>query len=337
MENIRSSESPIFIVGTPRSGTTLTANILDRHPRIFMKGENHFFETIYSKNYDLEKEEIKESVIDSLLNIYGKSNQSEDQERVGQLFSDPENMRRLRNSAVDPMALFRTFMDIQKEAAGMMRWGNNTPKDLFFINDIVKHFPDARILVCVRDPRDFILSYKNRWKVTTAGHASRLRSLYHPILTSLLWKSSMKKISKLEQIVPSENYMVICYEDLVQQPEQVIRKVCGVIGEEYDSQMLQIDSHNSSDRISSRGIFSTSVGKWRKNLESDEIYVAQVITARELKKFGYKLEKTDANISEIIKIILCFPLAVYAALNANKEMRGPLIQYLVRRLTSLVR
>ena len=45
----KSSKSPIFIVGTLRSGTTLMANILGRHTELFIEGEFHFFDDIYSK------------------------------------------------------------------------------------------------------------------------------------------------------------------------------------------------------------------------------------------------------------------------------------------------
>ena len=48
--NIRSIKNrhPVFIIGTPRSGTTLTAKILGRHSNIFMPGETHFFDDVYS-------------------------------------------------------------------------------------------------------------------------------------------------------------------------------------------------------------------------------------------------------------------------------------------------
>jgi len=55
--------SPIFVLGTPRAGTTLMARILDRHPRLFAPGETHFFEEIWpgmeSEVQDMRAEELR--------------------------------------------------------------------------------------------------------------------------------------------------------------------------------------------------------------------------------------------------------------------------------------
>ncbi len=104
---------------------------------------------------------------------------------------------------------------IESRDVGKSRWGNNTPKDVFYVEEIIEFYPNAKILLCVRDPRDFCLSYKHRWEVTTEGHKNRLKSLYHPVITSLLWKSTVQRLSTLKSIVPSENLCVIHYESLV--------------------------------------------------------------------------------------------------------------------------
>jgi len=49
----KNNTNPIFVVGTPRSGTILTAKILGRHSHIFMPGETHFFDDIYSRRIEL--------------------------------------------------------------------------------------------------------------------------------------------------------------------------------------------------------------------------------------------------------------------------------------------
>lgn len=45
----KQSVAPIFVFGIPRSGTTLTAMIIGRHSRLFMSGETHYIDDIYSR------------------------------------------------------------------------------------------------------------------------------------------------------------------------------------------------------------------------------------------------------------------------------------------------
>ena len=89
---------PIFIVGAPRSGTTLTARILGNHSRIYMPGETHFFDDIYLQFRELgsfSKKQIKDPVIEKLSSMYARYNEPADQERIEKLFAKPDNINRL--------------------------------------------------------------------------------------------------------------------------------------------------------------------------------------------------------------------------------------------------
>ncbi len=330
-------ESPIFIVGTPRSGTTLTARILDRHPRVMMPGENHFFEDIYARRKELGdpvEPAARERIVQRLETIYGRYNQLEDQARIDRLSAEGR-LSGLRSEDSYKGMLDR-FMAIQLEEQGKARWGNNAPKDLFHIEEILSFYPDARILVCVRDVRDFLLSYKNRWKVTTEAHKERLKRLYHPLLTSLLWKASMKRIPRLEQRVAAGNLMLIRYEELVTDTERIVRDICEVIGETYSPEMLDVQTHNSSDGTPRKGIFSSSIGKWREGLPPEDAAIAQWIAREELAYLGYPRERLDVDKVVLARLIAGFPVAAVRAFRANSANRGPLLQYLRKRIGAML-
>jgi len=333
------SDSPIFIVGTPRSGTTLTAQILDRHPRIMMPGENHFFEDIYARRKELgdpTDPAAKERIIQRLLTIYGRYNQPADQERVDALLEEHDLFPQLNSGTSSYKDILDRFMEIQLKQAKKTRWGNNAPKDLFHVEEILAFYPEAKFLICVRDVRDFLLSYKDRWKVTTQAHKDRLKRLYHPVLTSLLWKASMKRIPKLEQQIPRKNLMIVRYEDLVTDTEQVVRNICEVVGEDFLPEMLNVQTHNSSDGAGRKGIFSSSIGKWRDKLPAEEAAIAQWIGGNELMYLGYRLESIEINRMVMAKAIVQFPAAAVRAFKANAANRGPLLQYLSKRLTAML-
>ena len=145
--------SPIFIVGTPRSGTTLTANILGRHTRIFMSGENHFFEDIYANRSKLgifvSNANTKQKIFCRLRTLYERYNQIEDQQRTEKLISslDIESIFGSWNSYKDVLSW---VMELQAHEVSKPRWGNNTPKDIFHIEEILEFYPNAKILICIR-------------------------------------------------------------------------------------------------------------------------------------------------------------------------------------------
>lgn len=334
-----SMDAPIFIVGAPRSGTTLTAKILGRHSRIFMPGETHFFEDIYARRKelgDLHYPETRSKVLARLLTLYERYYEREDQERVNVLFSDETLLGALRGKCIDYREMFSCFMETQMRSLHKKRWGNNVPRDIFSIREILSFYPQAKIIVCVRDIRDFLLSYKYKWRVTGPSHVERLKKLYHPIVTSLLWKSSIKLLPLIQNVVSPKNIIVVQYGDLVQDPETVVRKICTVIGEEFEPDMLNVETHNSSLEQEAKGIFSTSIDRWRTQLSQEEIFLAERIARDELAYLGYAVEPVKVSFPKLAGIIASTPMAIWRAFRVNTDMRGPLLPYLHHRLAPLL-
>jgi Sulfotransferase family len=77
--------APVFVLGTPRSGTTLVAKVLGRHSQIFMPGETDFFDDIYSRKKELgdpQDPEARQKIVARLATLYGRYNHSADQQRI---------------------------------------------------------------------------------------------------------------------------------------------------------------------------------------------------------------------------------------------------------------
>jgi Sulfotransferase family len=333
----REMQAPIFVVGPPRSGTTLTARILGQHSRIFMPGETHFFDDIYSRRKEMgdpENPVMRAAIIERLATLYGRYNEPPDQQRVSKLFSKPEVIRQL-DSARDYRSMFSAFMEIQTRHVGKTRWGNNVPKDIFSIREILAFYPRAKILICIRDARDFLLSYRNKWQMASQESRDRLKTLYHPLVTSLLWKSSMKQIAIIETLVRPENIMTVRYESLVEDPRAIVRQMCGFVEEEFEEAMLDVKTHNSSTQIEAEGIFSSSVGRWRQQLTDEEIFIAQKTSGKELESLGYERGAVRVQYRKLLLLCATAPYACAKALVANREMTGPLLPYLLRRCAAL--
>jgi hypothetical protein len=129
--------------------------------------------------------------------------------------------------------------------------------------------------------------------------------------------------------------MIIRYESLVEDPRAAVRRICDFIGEDFEEEMLNVKTHNSSARVDARGIFSSSVGKWRQQLTEEEIFIAQQIAGRELQRLGYERAVVDAHFGKMLWLCATAPYACGRALIANRQISGPLLPYLLRRCAAL--
>lgn len=338
--DIASCTDPIFIIGTPRSGTTLLAKTLNQHSKIFMPGETHFIDDIYlqrNKLGDPSDETSRNIIIRRLSDLYERYNEPKDQLRINKLIEQGIFKQTLFEHGVSFQKLFSMFMQIQMQIEKKQRWGNNAPRDIFNIIEIIQFYPNAKILVCVRDVRAFLLSYKGKWRITRESNEARLRKLYHPVITSILWKTSMRNLCRIEKIVPSENLAIIRYEDLVTNPENIITKVCNIIGEDFEYNMLNIDTNNSSLSGEEKGIFTTSLTTWHTELSAEEIIISQILNSTEMRRHGYNSYNIKANWFKVLIFTISAPWALLQGLRANKNMYGNIFTYLFRRIVALFR
>ena len=132
--------SPIFVVGTGRSGTTLLRFMLSAHPRIYLTHEASF--------YVWESLLPKDDFVESYLQTYS----------FRWMRVDPA---RVRARVVDPGRSADAFTAVMREKAaqyGRVRWGDKTPGHTHFLKRIFEDFPEAKVVHIVRDPRATVLS-----------------------------------------------------------------------------------------------------------------------------------------------------------------------------------
>lgn len=299
--------------------------------------EMHFFDDVYSRRREFGdpiKTTSAKRVIQRISTLYGRYYGPGYQRRVDLLFSDSERLEQLRRSCSSYQNLLSTFMALQMQAERKYRWGNHTPRDIFNLEAILSFYPDVRIIFCIRDVRDFLLSYHDLSKVVPDDHVSRISKLYHPVVTTLLWKGAVNRLRKVESLIKSGNLLVVRYEDLVRDPDRVVRQICQTIGEAFEPDMLNVQANNSSvvdNRKRSTGIFDTSVGRWRLVLPNEDAYIAQHLVRTELRLLGYQPESLQISTIKTLGILLRAPVVGISGLIANRGRRGPLIPYMAKR------
>ena len=259
---------PIFIVGCPRSGTTLVRVILDSHPNICCGPETNLFGNI---------KEFKEKIFLywPFLKMYEVEEKALDQKLKEIFLLFPEN-----------------YMRIKKKS----RWAEKTPKNIFFLDFIDKLFPECQFINIIRDGRDVVSSYKQRWGRITIFSAIKE------------WNRSVDLTFEYRIRFSKERYLEIRYDDLVTEPESETKKMMVFLKEEWTPSLLEhhemkhdfLHSYNKGKNINhkmekkplrhtpSQQIFSSSVGNWKNNLNFIEKLIVNLFLQKNLKRLRYK-------------------------------------------------
>jgi hypothetical protein len=347
------SVKPILIVGTPRSGTELVRAILNNHPDIFISAETHYFDDLRPR---LPSGKLEESDRDHAFryfmslraNTYGFGEMATNSDlAVDDVF---RSLAKSLGGSAD--AIFVAHCRSQEAARGKKVWGEKTPRHLFRSEDILKAFPDARILVMLRDPRGVAASYRDwnkRWlrrqqieafSLDSIGREqARVRMSYNLTILALLWRSAAKTALRLQRNYGTGRIFVCRFEDVAAEPQEAVRNITKWIGVDYDSGMLNVGVVNSTyvEHESGQSVDSTIADRWRAKLTPDEAAYIDWLVGPTATRLGYAKSNHDLRPSFVLQQLSTLPVSVVRAIAANRHRIGKIGAFLAARLGGLIK
>jgi tetratricopeptide (TPR) repeat protein len=227
------SSVPVFILGMPRSGSTLVEQILASHPAVFGAGEIEDFEK-------------------AVMGVTGAKWGFLDANEITSLASRDE-FRRLGTDYLNR---------IRASAPEAERITNKTPENFRFIGLIHLALPNARIIHTRRDAIDTCLSCFEHWFVRRLQYTYNLGELgrYYNAYEAMMahWRA----------VLPQNVMLDLDYEELVADPEGQARRIVAHCGLEWDARCLDFHRTERVVRTAStsqvrRPVYKSSVGRWR--------------------------------------------------------------------------
>ncbi len=226
------SETPVFVVGMPRSGTTLTEQILASHPLIWGAGERTDFNDI-----------LKDMGFDALRSP-----------------NFPQSIRKVEANSVRQLAQ-RYVETIGRGVRDARLIVNKLPHNFEYLGLIALAFPKAKIIHCTRDPMDNCLSCFMQSFNQSHAYNRDLETLglyyrqYHRLMRH--WKSAL----------PIEIFE-LPYEDMVADQEAMSRALIAFTGLDWDDACLAFHATERSVSTPSRWqvrqpIYRSSLKAWR--------------------------------------------------------------------------
>ena len=141
---------------------------------------------------------------------------------------------------------------------------DNTWNNLF-INELNYIIPDLKFINLIRDPRDVVLSFTNqRW---TPKELEK---------SSILYRSIMEYWLRKREDLSNDLIYDCFYENLINNTENEVKKICDHIGLDFEDKMLNID------------IYKSNVNKWQKQLDSNQISIIENTLGDLIFRLGYK-------------------------------------------------
>ncbi len=275
-----SSQQPVFpiFVGSGRSGTTLVQAIFSAHPRLAISHESQFIPRLADRPYVRDGAFSSDRFVADL-------KRSPDYQRLE--IDDDALLASLHEElpADYPDAVRRVFQHYAK-ARGKERYGDKSPGYVLHMERLAELFPEARFVHVVRDGRAVALSYVE----TKFGPGDVPAG-------ALYWQRRVTRGRTVGETLGTERYRELRYEDLVADPETVVRDVIPFLGLDFDPAMLryfergdQLRSETADPSAHESLALPPTQGlrNWKEQMSDSDAAVFEVLAGTTLETFGYE-------------------------------------------------
>ena len=276
---------PVFIVGAPRSGTTLMAVLLDRHSNISIGPETQFFTEFIPQNWAEKQPETHEQLVDSALAFKRIADFSFDRDQL---------LHHFKNYDLTVANLLRAIIEVHAMRNSKSRPGEKSPQHLQHVPMILDHIPEAKILCVLRDGRDVVRSLmETPWAIP--NNPRRLR------LFCIRWNDAVERTVYYKKTLSPDRFMIVKFEDVLRQPRPELERICNFLGEEFEETQLEPAQPSSVipgwekqwKSKASEMLDSGRIEAWRKSSDQKQIWIMNSMMGTMLERMGYK----DANLN----------------------------------------
>lgn len=292
--------SPVFIVSSGRSGTTLLRNLLNASNQIVFPYESDFIARAYP--FYQKKQSFNKQDYQHITRLFIRNSQ-----KKGWHMSEEYILSSLKRHMPQTFANVNSCIAqayLAKEGFGNLRWGIKTPVLIASLDRINQVFPDAQIIHIVRDSRDVYLSYQEIQKKSPSPEKFGPRNV---LQATLYWVDGLRQVEYFRSFNKKNSKLVyeLRFEDLINNPHAELQKLFGFLELTYDpaipvtyrqakanQKLLKLQEHHSQNlknHIKTK-IESENKRKYLEQIPKRERLLVESIAAPYLAKYGYPLE-----------------------------------------------
>jgi hypothetical protein len=273
-----SAENVLFVVGVPRSGTTLLQRLISDNYSYAALPETHFLCGAFGgdHHYHLDSTISCDEAIKSI---------SPGGKLAALGISGPSLLARL--PSYDPVklsTLMHIIFDLYSEECANVNLVEKTPMHYQSLELLLDWFPRAKAIWIVRDPRAVASSYLSTpWSDGSV------------ITPARQW---LKQAKVLSRVISTNRVMVVCYEELVKEDERVMGSIASFLGKSSGSDIEGSGSRVEKPQMmsewdvqlyerASQPPDSSAIEKWASLLSENQVKMVESICSAGMNKFQY--------------------------------------------------
>lgn len=262
-----------FFFGTNGSGTTLHRAIFDSHPDLAIPGEARFVVKLARNRESYEATDF---------DIVALAADLARQSRFENWGLSPEEVKTALAGSSDYPDAIRRLYGAYAGRQGKGRYGDKTQANIHHLPLLAELFPEARFVHAVRDGRDVALAHTDGTKIEQVA---------------ISWKRRVTEARAAGKALGPDRYIESRFEELIDDTEAAVRRICDFIELDYDPIMLSYyeraddivattavpDRHQDIRLPPTKGI-----NDWRRDLSTDQVARFETLAGDLLDELGYE-------------------------------------------------
>ena len=233
----------VFVVGSPRSGTTWLQRLLAAHPKIHTGQESGLFDAYIGPQLRVWRRDLDTTTS-------GRAGIG-----MGCYLTEEEFMQILKGY------LLQLMQPMLKDVGNGELFLEKTPSHALFLPEIMELLPNSRIIFVMRDGRDVVaslLAASKSWGSYWAPKNARS--------AAAMWRQHVEAVRRIAPDLPHGQFMEVRYESLVQSPNATLRSVFDFLG--LDCNEKEIENSIQLNQIGSAGTPIQLSGEVKKSAGS---------------------------------------------------------------------
>ncbi len=314
-----------FIIGRPRTGTTLMRTLFDAHPNVQIPIESPFMISMHKRFKKVKHWDSKKltEFYEALFTFMHFDEWTIDRKK---LKADLLQMTGNHDFQELIRIVYENYISFYPKEEILIT-GDKNPYYTIHVRKLMKLFPEAKFIFIVRDYRDHFQSMMKRDFEADI-----------PALIGWRWKYYVRDIDRIIKKNP-DKCRLIRYEDFVDNPREHMKNFSAFLGIPYQENIFDFyKSHATARHIHSEEVKKnhmslinpvnkSRIGLWKKDLSSKQIKALECSVGKWGNTFGYE-KSENCNAWDYIKV---FPVLVYGKLMYALVKSGDLFSWKLQR------